>query len=281
MLVLGGVGLFISRARFGKAMRAVSDNGLAGLVVGHRHRPGRAVGLDLRLGPRRPRRHPLLDQRPGVVPGGPDPPAPDVRRHHPRAASAPRTAPPSAASCWACSSSCRRCGHADVAQERRARSFVLDRRPAVPPAGHLRPTGAGGLGELVAHQRDDVLRRSSASRRSCFVLAAMGLNFHYGYTGLMNFGQAAFLAAGAYGVAITFETFGWSMWVGILRRHRVGDAAGAPARHPDAATAGRLPGHRHHRGVGDHPARRPLRGARGRDRRQLRASTGSPAPSTT
>ena len=48
-----------------------------------------------------------------------------------------------------------------------------------------------------------------------FVLAAMGLNFHYGYTGLMNFGQAAFLAAGAYGVAISFETFGWSMWVGI------------------------------------------------------------------
>lgn len=37
-----------------------------------------------------------------------------------------------------------------------------------------------------------------------FVLAAMGLNIHYGYTGLLNFGQAAFAAVGAYamGVAI-------------------------------------------------------------------------------
>ena len=38
-----------------------------------------------------------------------------------------------------------------------------------------------------------------------FVLAAIGLNIHFGYTGLLNFGQAAFAAVGAYtmGVAIT------------------------------------------------------------------------------
>ncbi len=35
-----------------------------------------------------------------------------------------------------------------------------------------------------------------------FGLAAIGLNLHYGYTGLLNFGQAAFMAAGAYGLAI-------------------------------------------------------------------------------
>jgi len=35
-----------------------------------------------------------------------------------------------------------------------------------------------------------------------FALAAIGLNLHYGYTGLLNFGQAAFMAAGAYGMAI-------------------------------------------------------------------------------
>jgi neutral amino acid transport system permease protein len=31
-----------------------------------------------------------------------------------------------------------------------------------------------------------------------FALAAIGLNMHFGYTGLLNFGQAGFLAIGAY-----------------------------------------------------------------------------------
>ena len=30
-----------------------------------------------------------------------------------------------------------------------------------------------------------------------FALAAIGLNMHFGYTGLLNFGQAGFLAVGA------------------------------------------------------------------------------------
>ena len=33
-----------------------------------------------------------------------------------------------------------------------------------------------------------------------FALAAVGLNVHFGYTGLLNFGQVGFLAAGAYGL---------------------------------------------------------------------------------
>lgn len=44
-----------------------------------------------------------------------------------------------------------------------------------------------------------------------FGLAAMGLNLHFGYTGLLNFGQAAFMAAGAYGLAMTVGTLG-PMW---------------------------------------------------------------------
>ncbi|MFT6289741.1 MAG: branched-chain amino acid transport system permease protein [Ilumatobacter sp.] len=40
-----------------------------------------------------------------------------------------------------------------------------------------------------------------------FGLAAIGLNLHFGYTGLLNFGQAAFMAAGAYGLAIIVTTF--------------------------------------------------------------------------
>ena len=31
-----------------------------------------------------------------------------------------------------------------------------------------------------------------------FALAAIGLNVHYGYTGLANFGQVAFVAVGSY-----------------------------------------------------------------------------------
>ena len=41
-----------------------------------------------------------------------------------------------------------------------------------------------------------------------FALAAIGLNIHFGYTGLLNFGHIGFLAAGAYGTAIAITS--WS-----------------------------------------------------------------------
>jgi len=41
-----------------------------------------------------------------------------------------------------------------------------------------------------------------------YVLAAMGLNIHFGYTGLLNFGQAAFAAAGSYAMAVAIVSFG-------------------------------------------------------------------------
>lgn len=40
-----------------------------------------------------------------------------------------------------------------------------------------------------------------------FVLCALGLAVHFGFTGLLNFGQAAFAAVGAYGMAIGIITF--------------------------------------------------------------------------
>jgi branched-chain amino acid transport system permease protein len=48
-----------------------------------------------------------------------------------------------------------------------------------------------------------------------FAIAAIGLNLQFGYTGLLNFGQAAFLACGAYGVGMATFYFGVSMWWGI------------------------------------------------------------------
>ena len=44
----------------------------------------------------------------------------------------------------------------------------------------------------------------------------MGLNMHYGYTGLLNFGQAVFMAAGAYGLSMAVVTLGLNFWWGLL-----------------------------------------------------------------
>lgn len=48
-----------------------------------------------------------------------------------------------------------------------------------------------------------------------FALAAIGLNLHFGFTGLLNFGQAGFMAVGAYGIALTVSQLGLSLWAGI------------------------------------------------------------------
>ncbi|HWI42745.1 MAG TPA: branched-chain amino acid ABC transporter permease [Nocardioides sp.] len=40
-----------------------------------------------------------------------------------------------------------------------------------------------------------------------YVLAAMGLNIHFGYTGLLNFGQAAFAAVGGYAMGVSIASF--------------------------------------------------------------------------
>ncbi|GAA1497327.1 branched-chain amino acid ABC transporter permease [Paeniglutamicibacter kerguelensis] len=49
-----------------------------------------------------------------------------------------------------------------------------------------------------------------------YALAALGLAVHFGYTGLLNFGQAGFMAVGAYGFAISTLTFGASLPMAIL-----------------------------------------------------------------
>ncbi len=49
-----------------------------------------------------------------------------------------------------------------------------------------------------------------------FALAAIGLNVHFGYAGLLNFGQIGFLAAGAYGLGMTVYWLDLSFWVGIF-----------------------------------------------------------------
>lgn len=48
-----------------------------------------------------------------------------------------------------------------------------------------------------------------------FALAAIGLNVHFGYTGLLNFGQAGFMAVGAYGLAVTMVRLDLPLLVGV------------------------------------------------------------------
>lgn len=49
-----------------------------------------------------------------------------------------------------------------------------------------------------------------------YALAATGLSVHFGYSGLLNFGMAAFMAVGGYGYAISVLSFGLPWWIGML-----------------------------------------------------------------
>ncbi|MGP3955117.1 branched-chain amino acid ABC transporter permease [Nonomuraea sp. 3N208] len=47
-------------------------------------------------------------------------------------------------------------------------------------------------------------------------IAAIGINVQFGYTGLLNFGQAAFMGVAGYGMAVTVSTFGLPFWLGLI-----------------------------------------------------------------
>src|SRR4051812_50166624 len=49
-----------------------------------------------------------------------------------------------------------------------------------------------------------------------YCLAAIGLNVHFGYTGLLNFGQAGFMAVAGYAMTSFVATWGLSFWLGSL-----------------------------------------------------------------
>jgi branched-chain amino acid transport system permease protein len=61
----------------------------------------------------------------------------------------------------------------------------------------------------------DALRFAVGAPAAGYALAAIGLNIHYGYTGLLNFGQVAFMLVGAYGTAATVF-HGGPLWLGLL-----------------------------------------------------------------
>jgi ABC-type branched-subunit amino acid transport system permease subunit len=68
------------------------------------------------------------------------------------------------------------------------------------------------------YQEEFTLALNQAFGPSAIVvcLAAIGLNVHFGYTGLLNFGQAGFMAVAGYGLASFVATWGYSFWVGLI-----------------------------------------------------------------
>ena len=44
---------------------------------------------------------------------------------------------------------------------------------------------------------------------------------HFGYTGLLNFGQIAFAMLGGFGIAVSVTKWGLPFWVGVLVGPRV------------------------------------------------------------
>lgn len=62
----------------------------------------------------------------------------------------------------------------------------------------------------------NALRGGFGPEAAIYALAAVGLNLHFGFTGLLNFGHVGFMLVGAYGVAVSVSTWGLSLWVGLL-----------------------------------------------------------------
>lgn len=66
--------------------------------------------------------------------------------------------------------------------------------------------------QLISNAAIEIVNPTTAA----YALAALGLAMHFGYTGLLNFGQAGFMALGAYGYAISTLTFNFPVWGAVL-----------------------------------------------------------------
>jgi len=66
--------------------------------------------------------------------------------------------------------------------------------------------------QIISNAAQEIISPTTAA----YALAALGLAIHFGFTGLLNFGQAGFMALGAYGYAIATLTFGAPVWAAIL-----------------------------------------------------------------
>lgn len=63
---------------------------------------------------------------------------------------------------------------------------------------------------------DAALSAALGPQAIVFALAAIGLNVHFGYTGLLNFGQAGFMSIAAFGLAVSVVTWDLPFWLGLI-----------------------------------------------------------------
>src|SRR5664279_458398 len=63
---------------------------------------------------------------------------------------------------------------------------------------------------------DAALSQALGPQAIVFALAAIGLNIHFGYTGLLNFGQSGFMAVGGFALAVTVVKLDLPFAVAIL-----------------------------------------------------------------
>jgi neutral amino acid transport system permease protein len=62
---------------------------------------------------------------------------------------------------------------------------------------------------------NQMMQEAVSPQTAAVALAVIGLNIHFGYTGLLNIGQSAFMLLGAYGFAVTIKE-GHSMFLGVI-----------------------------------------------------------------
>ncbi|HEY3142435.1 MAG TPA: branched-chain amino acid ABC transporter permease, partial [Acidimicrobiales bacterium] len=63
---------------------------------------------------------------------------------------------------------------------------------------------------------ENTAREAVGRQTIIYAIAAIGINVHFGYTGLLNFGQVGFMAVGGYTVAISVNTFHMPLLLAIV-----------------------------------------------------------------
>ena len=141
----------------------------------------------------------------------------------------------------------------------------------VRPQGILGRSGDGSGEERSRSGLDIIfgngLRAAIGPEAAMYALLAIGLNLHWGYTGLLNLGQVGFMLVGAYGLAIIVATVGWSMWIGVpiglARRRRARARPRASRRCVCVPTTSRSPPSRSQRSSDRGPLPPALEGVTG------------------
>ena len=62
----------------------------------------------------------------------------------------------------------------------------------------------------------DALTQAFGPEAVVFAIAAIGLNIHFGYTGLLNFGQVGFMLMGAYGLGVGIAIWDQHWFISVI-----------------------------------------------------------------